>query len=634
MAHVSADRVRDTSTSTGTGTFVVSGTAPTAFRTFSAVLSTNDTFYYAIQHQTANEWEIGLGTYSSANTITRTTVYASSAGGSAVTFSSGTKDVFITLAATRSVQLDNNGAIPGIIDAGNLTFTGTARRITGTFDGTTANRLMFKSSATNGTTSVGAVPDGAGNFGGFSGYNASDPGNSSVASIQAASTEAQVVSTRTGTGTYLPMTFYTGGSERMRVDTSGNVGIGATAGAGIRLQIQQDQAAYTYCDLVNVTNGGGAVFRQIVRNIANTGTTSVDYAKLIGSGLAINNNDTNAANFTSFGVGGTERMRIDASGNVGVGTSSPGAKLGLTTTAASAGWQVRVNNNGVSNDTGIYADASNNMEFAARNGSGTLTVRIGSSGDSYINAGNVGIGTSSPSALAKLDVVGNIRINGNNIIGGANNSSVGMFAGTAFNTGGASVSLRGISNGYNDGGMEFYTGAGATGAERARIDASGNLFINRTSQISTEYFGITFNGASRGGMYPYSTTTATSYHMTFGNPNGAVGSIYTSGTTTGFATSSDYRLKNSVASLTTGLATIAVLNPVTYKWNADDSDGEGFIAHELQEVIPHAVTGEKDAINEDGSIKPQGVDYSKIVVHLVAAIQELSAKVAALEAKQ
>lgn len=106
MAHVTADRVRDTSTTTGTGNITVSGTAPTGFRTFSAVLSVNDTFYYAIQSQGANEWEVGLGTYSSANVFARTTVLASSNSGSAVNFSAGTKDVFITLAAARTVQQD------------------------------------------------------------------------------------------------------------------------------------------------------------------------------------------------------------------------------------------------------------------------------------------------------------------------------------------------------------------------------------------------------------------------------------------------------------------------------------------------------------------------------------------------
>jgi hypothetical protein len=111
MAFVTADRVRDTSTTAGSGSFSVSGTAPTGYRTFSAVLSVSDTFYYSIQHQTLNEWEVGLGTYSSANTFARTTVYSSSNAGSAVTFSAGTKDVFITMAASRSLQLDASGNV-------------------------------------------------------------------------------------------------------------------------------------------------------------------------------------------------------------------------------------------------------------------------------------------------------------------------------------------------------------------------------------------------------------------------------------------------------------------------------------------------------------------------------------------
>jgi hypothetical protein len=115
MAFVTADRVRDTSTTAGSGSFSVSGTAPSGYRTFSAVLSVSDTFYYSIQHQTLDEWEVGLGTYSSANTFARTTIYSSSNAGSAVNFSAGTKDVFITMAASRSIQLDASGnATPSI----------------------------------------------------------------------------------------------------------------------------------------------------------------------------------------------------------------------------------------------------------------------------------------------------------------------------------------------------------------------------------------------------------------------------------------------------------------------------------------------------------------------------------------
>ena len=97
MALISADRVRDTTTTSGTGAITVSGTAPTNYRTFSAVCSTNDTFTYFIASQTLAEWEVGLGTYSAANQITRTTVYASSNANAAVNFTAATtKDVVLT----------------------------------------------------------------------------------------------------------------------------------------------------------------------------------------------------------------------------------------------------------------------------------------------------------------------------------------------------------------------------------------------------------------------------------------------------------------------------------------------------------------------------------------------------------
>lgn len=96
MAHVAADRVKDTTTTTGTGNVTLSGTAPSTFRAFSAVAANNDTFFYAIRHQSANEWEIGLGTYVSATpAVARTSVIASSNAGAAVNLSAGTKDVWI-----------------------------------------------------------------------------------------------------------------------------------------------------------------------------------------------------------------------------------------------------------------------------------------------------------------------------------------------------------------------------------------------------------------------------------------------------------------------------------------------------------------------------------------------------------
>ena len=106
----------------------------------------------------------------------------------------------------------------------------------------------------------------------------------------------------------------------------------------------------------------------------------------------------------------------------------------------------------------------------------------------------------------------------------------------------------------------------------------------------------------------------------------AVGTIFTNASATSYNTSSDYRLKNTIAPMTGALAKVAALKPVTYKWNVDNSDGEGFIAHELAEIVPNCVTGEKDAVNEDGSIKSQGIDTSFLVATLTAAIQELKAE--------
>ena len=124
MAHVVADRVKDTTTTTGTGNVTLSGSAPNGYLTFGSVLANNDTTYYCIAGQTGTEWEVGLGTYVSATpALARTTVLASSNAGSAVNFSAGTKDVFITDLASRSPMLNNELVIvlPKITVAGPAT---------------------------------------------------------------------------------------------------------------------------------------------------------------------------------------------------------------------------------------------------------------------------------------------------------------------------------------------------------------------------------------------------------------------------------------------------------------------------------------------------------------------------------
>jgi hypothetical protein len=129
MALIIADRVKDTTTTSSTGTITLSGTAPTGYQNFS-VIGNGNTTYYTIAHQTANEWEVGIGTYTSAGTtLARTTILASSNAGSAVNFSAGTKDVFVTAPAERTVQ-----GLGGGTSTQAIVLNGTTASVSGTID--------------------------------------------------------------------------------------------------------------------------------------------------------------------------------------------------------------------------------------------------------------------------------------------------------------------------------------------------------------------------------------------------------------------------------------------------------------------------------------------------------------------
>lgn len=161
------------------------------------------------------------------------------------------------------------------------------------------------------------------------------------------------------------------------------------------------------------------------------------------------------------------------------------------------------------------------------------------------------------------------------------------------------------------------------------IRRGGTLLIGTT--VSDANAGLNIHGSW---SYPLALGTdlsTSAYQAAFFNPNGVVGSIQTNGTATSFVTSSDYRLKENVQPMVGALDKVMQLNPVTYKWKTDGSDGQGFIAHELQAVVPDAVCGEKDKVKEDGTPEYQGVDTSFLVATLTKSIQELSQKVTALE---
>jgi hypothetical protein len=181
----------------------------------------------------------------------------------------------------------------------------------------------------------------------------------------------------------------------------------------------------------------------------------------------------------------------------------------------------------------------------------------------------------------------------------------------------------------------FYTG----GTERVRIDTSGNLALGTgggiayPAAVSSTRSSIQFTSGNAG-IVTWCTDTGGQYQAIY--CNGAtitrVGSVLTTGSSTAYNTSSDYRLKENVQPMAGALTKVASLKPVTYTWKSDGTNGQGFIAHELQEHFPDAVHGEKDAVDADGNIDPQGVDTSFLVATLTAAIQELKAELDAAKA--
>jgi hypothetical protein len=260
---------------------------------------------------------------------------------------------------------------------------------------------------------------------------------------------------------------------------------------------------------------------------------------------------------------------------------------------------------------------------------GTLTgstgvVNIGS-GQVYKDAsGNVGIGTSSPTA--KLAVTATNGYDGIQITTADVQYIKFLSAGGTKNWGFATTNL-----GASDFGIYQSTSNGgdpiSAGTPRLYFDGSGKLLVGETAVDDSGGLAV-IPGYATGAPAILAFNKGNSAGETclrFKYQGSQVGAISYGSSSTTYATSSDYRLKNTIAPMTGALAKVALLKPCTYKWNVDGSDGQGFIAHELQEVVEGCVTGEKDAVDADGNPQYQGIDTSFLVATLTAAIQELKA---------
>jgi len=434
--------------------------------------------------------------------------------------------------------------------------------------------------------------------------------------------DGAVTTAKLGTVTQLKsnitnLVFKTGASDTtaVTIDTSQNVGVGVTPSAW-----------------------SGSKALQLLSTVIYNNTNNNSF---FGANYYYNGTDNkyiNTAAAAAYGqVDGSHRWFSAASGTAGatvIFTQAMTLSNSSSNTTLEVAGQNVINNTVMLRLNNVYY---NNWDLI--NDSNLRFVRGSSEYARITSDGNFGIGTTSPSSKFEVKLTTN---------------DYGYFSNTGDNNTGVRLQNTGRSYGiFVDGGsgasngLRFYDFT--AGADRMRLSSGGEFSIGKTqasesAQTGSGYgfaspsfdpfFSIVNANASGGNACIYLNRRTTGTLIAFGTNNGTgfttVGSITHNGSNTAYNTASDYRLKDSVAPMTGALAKVVLLKPCTYTWKSTGANGQGFIAHELQEVFPDAVVGEKDALDKNGDIAPQSIDTSFLVATLTAAIQEQQAIITSL----
>ena len=337
-------------------------------------------------------------------------------------------------------------------------------------------------------------------------------------------------------------------------------------GLFVAQEVSEGASTATAAGTVDVSLSGNTT----VADLAITGTTTgldVNGTDIILDADGDSKIEASADDVVAIHTGGSERLRVDDSGNVGIGTNDPKADLVVKQSGST------------------FTPSSQTVALFQRN---TAT----------------GSG-------AKVCILSGNNTSGDLNFGDAEDEDIGR-----------------LRYEHNNNAMTFTTNT----AERMRLTSGGYLALGNSLLPTNGTAGVTL--APEGNVHCGVATTASTNVMRFDNPNGRVGSISTTGSSTSYSTSSDYRLKENVTDVTDGITRVKQLAPKRFNFIADaDTTVDGFIAHEAQAVVPESVTGTKDAVDDEGNPVMQGIDQAKLVPLLTAALQEAIAKIEVLETK-
>ena len=411
-------------------------------------------------------------------------------------------------------------------------------------------------------------------------------------------------------------------NERMRIDASGRVLIGTTTeGHASADNLTIASSASTGITIRSGTSSEGNIF-------FSDGTSGAsEYA-----GFITYDHSNNSLRFTT---NASERMRIDSSGQVGMGTTSPAQQAGRGLHIHGTDQaRIKLTNatSGATANDGFDIIQESDMDIHILNHE-NMAMKFGTNDAEKMRItsdGNLAIGDTT--ANRRLQVT-NGTTAGTNLQLKSTNDSAGLqcvpSSGDTFEYQAASVGLYVAYNRTDNRTDLFVDGIGRvfTGGPTSNqaVGTSAQFQVSFSKQTE---FGILcrHNDNNTGGGGP----------MIFQNVNGgSIGSISSTGSIVAYNTSSDYRLKENVVAISDGITRLKTLKPSRFNWIIDETNTpvDGFLAHEVTSAVPEAVTGEKDAVNEDNSIKPQQIDQAKLVPLLTAALQEAVTKIETLETK-